>query len=284
MANPTRPPQKRRKLTLPPRPLHLRNGGSANSFIPANSAPYALSPSGSDTEEEDSTDLEQHFLDKMTDDTDQKIQTVFGAGVNVWKSLGGTVYTDLDDGVKSKMREEQLWGTKRKRNDAKGKKGGNDASQVDRLKEVPVVPQGVVTLAQSPLPAAAARSPLQTPMATPTPMIKALTAPAPAIAPYRPRTPHDTQFNRGSAGIDPLGAYNRPIHPLPAARQLGAAADQAPLRRIVSGSFGSFEGGRPGRFDERAYRLGQGTGGGEEGEKGEGKLDVFKGKPWLRRL
>ena len=60
--------------------------------------------------------------------------------------------------------------------------------------------------------------------------------------------------------------------------------------RIVSGSFGSFEGGGLSRFDERKYRLLQGSekGTDEQGKKGDdgdaakaAKANVFKKMPWL---
>lgn len=154
--------------------------------------------------------------------------------------------------------------------------------------------------------------------------------PAPTT-PYPTRSPTATQFHHSSAGIDPMGAYNRPIKPLPkrripttittcnypspphllhhlqmkasqhpspgpGARPLGPlsllhhhhhhhrqiaarASEQTTVRRIVSGSFGSFE-GPVGRFDERVYRLGGRRKEDEEG--GEKKLNPFKGRPWLR--
>lgn len=62
--------------------------------------------------------------------------------------------------------------------------------------------------------------------------------------------------------------------------------------RIVSGSFGSFD-GVPSRFDERAYRLlpktsvAKKTGDVKEAskkvKKADGKPDLFKSKPWLQR-
>ncbi|KAJ4362537.1 hypothetical protein N0V83_010631 [Neocucurbitaria cava] len=356
--NPTVPPApKRRKLGFIPPGTYRRNCGSNASFVPmsAEPAPRPLSlhqasstttttktttssgeielgtdtaageydgggdgdNGGSDTESEDNNALEQFFLDKMTDDTDTKVQTVFGDGVVVWRSHGGTVYTDLSDKEKKRRRAEEIWGVKRKREDEVDdnpmdkKKGDGDDKEVvknDHGKPIPLPPDppGV-------LPARG------------------------GAVPYPPRTPNDTRFNRGSAGIDPLGAYNRPIKPLPSRsrqeryhlnpyhnlnhmqnlnlnqnqnqhetpqydnHQRGAvvlnptAAPQA-AHRIVSGSFGSFEVRQPSRFDERAYRLlpGQGKTGGEkkgDGGVGDGKvgreemgtrLDPFKGKPWLR--
>lgn len=98
--------------------------------------------------------------------------------------------------------------------------------------------------------------------------------PAQTIPTYRTRYPSDTQFHHGSAGIDPLGAYSRPV----AGQRLqhGSAATTR-HHQIVSGSFGSFEPGRPLRFDEREYQLLAG------GKRKRGELDIFKGKPWLRR-
>lgn len=89
---------------------------------------------------------------------------------------------------------------------------------------------------------------------------------------YRARHPTDTQFHRGSAGIDPLGAHNRRIH-LSNTLLRSSQAGVTPRYRIVSGSFGSFGPSKPSRFDEREYRLfpaNSGAGVGEKRKRGEG--------------
>jgi hypothetical protein len=103
------PKPKRRKLSL----HTVRNGGSTDSFIPPDALAFAAD-AGSDTEEEDNTVLEEEFLNRMTDDTDKKVETVFGKDIEVWKSHGGTVYADINDKVKRKMREQELWGDDQK--------------------------------------------------------------------------------------------------------------------------------------------------------------------------
>lgn len=273
MANPTTTPlPKRRKLFLA-QMTHARNGGGVQSFLAVDAAPWAGADEGSDTEEEDNSEMEQFFLKRMASDTDEKKETVFGEGVTVWKSIGGTVYTDVEEEVKKKLQAEKIWGVKRTADDMEGgdknkkrKKTDDGAVKYPDIPPVPLVPISAY------------------PILPPPPAL------LPPPAAYRARTPNDTVFNRGSAGIDPLGAYNRPIKPLPTCRH-DTEVLQAPPIRIVSGSFGSFE-GQPSRFDERAYRLLPGSGatekgGNEEQREGKGKLakklDPFKGKPWLRR-
>ncbi|KAI4655207.1 uncharacterized protein J4E79_008272 [Alternaria viburni] len=75
---------------------------------------------GSETDEEDNEDEAQEYLNKMTDDTNRKVETVFGKGVEVWKSFNGTIYADVNDKVKRKQRDEEVWGKKRKRGGADG--------------------------------------------------------------------------------------------------------------------------------------------------------------------
>ncbi len=90
---------------------------------------------GSETDEEDNEDTAQHYLNKMTDDTDRKVETVFGKGVEVWKSFGGTVYADVDDETRKKLRDEELWGKKRKEKrekKEKEKRKGKCGGSVDR--------------------------------------------------------------------------------------------------------------------------------------------------------
>ncbi|KAI4950587.1 hypothetical protein J4E91_004472 [Alternaria rosae] len=78
---------------------------------------------GSETDEEDNEDEAQEYLNKMIDDTNRKVETVFGKGVEVWKSFNGTIYADVNDTVKRKQRDQEVWGKKRKRGvvDGQGK-------------------------------------------------------------------------------------------------------------------------------------------------------------------
>lgn len=107
---PSTPLSKRRKLSLLDT-IRVRNGGENTSFLTvANTPPSAREPDGSDTEDEEDEETAQYYLNKMTDDDmDRKTTTVFGEGIEVWKSFGGTVYADYTDGVKRKMREEEVW-------------------------------------------------------------------------------------------------------------------------------------------------------------------------------
>jgi hypothetical protein len=77
---------------------------------------------GSETDEEDNEDTAQHYLNKMTDDTDRIVETVFGKGVEVWKSFNGTVYADVDDETRKKQRDEEMWGKKKKKKTQKEKR------------------------------------------------------------------------------------------------------------------------------------------------------------------
>ncbi|KAF1938501.1 hypothetical protein EJ02DRAFT_473446 [Clathrospora elynae] len=350
------PPPKRRRTSLSTT-FHARNGGSDTSFLAANT-PGISFDGGSDTEDDNDEETAQHYLDKMTDDTNRPMQTVFGFDVDVWKSYGGTVYADVNEQTKKQLRDLELWGP-RKDGKAKaevegGKRKREEEDLEGRFKDVqspssssapkssipnlhrqtssfpatPSSPQsqkysnGTITYPTlPPIPPIPEYPPLQ--LSAPVPK------PLPPPAEYRQRTQGSMQFNRGSAGIDPLGAYNRPIQPLRAralrtenlravaspilqqgtqgvVENLRGAAVLLPrtpegeqrrvgilstlyggARRIVSGSFGSFEAVLPHRFDGRAYRLGpKGEGGGhceKKGEdKGDGKPSPFKGSPWLR--
>lgn len=53
---------------------------------------------GSDTEEEDNTELENYYLNKK-EENERRIETVFGDGLRVWKSFGGTWYTCIEGEV-----------------------------------------------------------------------------------------------------------------------------------------------------------------------------------------
>ncbi|KAF2826017.1 hypothetical protein CC86DRAFT_456327 [Ophiobolus disseminans] len=190
----TSPAAKRRKIntTLGLNvTLRARNGGDDTCFLPAG-LPFTTDD-GSSTEEEDNTELEDHYLNKMTDDTDQPRETVFGPGVEVWKSHGGTIYADLDDKTKRQLREKEIWteeakakvsvGSKRKVSDMARSFGGEGEM---KKKEAKGKGNG---------------------KAKPPKPVK--------IAPYPARTPTDTMFNHGSAAIDSQGAHSRPIKPLP---------------------------------------------------------------------
>lgn len=251
------PPPKRRRLFTN---FRVRNGGSNTSFLTPGLLRTAEDAAGSSTDEEENEDLAQYYLDKMTDDTNRRVETVFGKGVDVWKSFGGTVYADLDEREKRRERERDIWG-KRKRGDEKGR--GIVRAEKDEGKKVGVVEN------QATKPNIAL-------------MLKP-DFPLPPVVQYRHRREEETQFHRGSAGIDPLGNYNRPVKLLPKRARHPAApladtsvvgTDAAPdvpvaalggARRIVSGSFGSFDEVPRGRFDERAYRLGP------KGGRGEGR-------------
>jgi hypothetical protein len=105
------PASKRQKLSLFDT-TRVRNGGGSTDYVTPSSTP-GLSPEaddrGSSTEEEDNTEIEEMYLNKMTDDTDRPKTTVFGEGVNVWTSHNGTTYADLNDKVKREQREKELW-------------------------------------------------------------------------------------------------------------------------------------------------------------------------------
>jgi hypothetical protein len=331
------PAKKFRKLSPPT--TRIRKGGGLTSHITPADTPV-IDP-GSDTEDECDEELAQYYLNKMTDDTDRKKETVFGEGVEVWTSFGGTLYADITDDVRRKMREEELWGQgaldKVEVGGRKRKIGGGEGERV--TKKMELNPDAHKRSADID----AHARPLHTPNPT---------------TPYPDRDPEATHFHHSSAGINPLGAHARPIKPLPkrrlplstpqvtsSATRVGIQGPSPPLAyplprssqvphphtsqtsnthtkghvqitptpgrgevpttpsdrvhplpavrpsRIVSGSFGSFDGSGQGRFDERKYRLGPKGDGGkkDEEDKGKGKgkgekgLDLFKGKPWLRR-
>ncbi|KAL6702841.1 hypothetical protein ACN47E_000868 [Coniothyrium glycines] len=346
-----------------------RNGGHQDSYI-SHALPSPSQNNGSDTEPDDDNEARaQFYLNKMTDIPSENPVTVFGRGVDVWTSRSGTIYADVNDRVKQKQREKELWGGDKRRK-AEAEMEQQKAQQMaiyqkkqqtatlQKQRKTGVVPPHTSAPSTSALrpsaprpsaPSASAPStpapnpPLATtqttPLKTPTyadttitypgrpvnifawaathqhahaascpnpdppsailppPPISQPASPLPTITQvplgHRTRHPGDSQFHHSSAGIDPLGAHNRPLAGLPSRGRAGRAAGKGRGRVIVSGSFGSFD-GAVGRFDERAYRMGPGAlkragGGGEEKEKGEGEgdvskgLDVFKGKPWLKR-
>jgi hypothetical protein len=323
------PAKKSRKLS--PSPTRIRNGGGLTSHITPADTP--IIDTGSDTEDECDEELAQYYLNKMTDDTDRKKETVFGEGIEVWTSVGGTVYADITDDVRRKIREEELWGQgaldtvevgggKRKIGS-----GVEDEKVTEKKERSPDAHKGSADIDAHACPPHTQRT-----------------------IPYPDRDPDATLFYHSSAGINPLGAHARPVKPLPKRRlplssphvtssatrigiqgpshphhssqvphphtsrtsnmhtkgpvQIFPTQDHGEVQtapskrghplpavrpsRIVSGSFGSFDGSGRGRFDERKYRLGpKGDDGGKKDEedrgKGERGLDMFKGKPWLRR-
>jgi hypothetical protein len=77
--------QKRQKMSLFDDP-RARNGGNSTSFVSTSNTGIMDTTFGSTTDEEDD-DTEQQYLKKMVFDTDRKAETVFGKGVDVWKSF-----------------------------------------------------------------------------------------------------------------------------------------------------------------------------------------------------
>ena len=360
---------KRRKLELF-NTIRVLNGGSDDDLVtPSNTPAEIVEDGGSDTEDEDAADAEetaQYYLNKMHDDTNRVKQTVFGEGVEVWKSHGGTIYADLTDQVKRDIREKETWNAEAMATVAGGlkRKMGEEADakiqnwMLDKKTDGTPIPPDVSHPPPIPFTYTNIPQPIPMPPAPPLPPTEA----------YPNRDPSATRFHFSSAGIDPLGAHARPIKPLPRRAQLPRMGERligtgvpgtssrdpipraslltttqqvrdggsppvpasnpllrrralpvfrAPLagalgverKRVVSGSFGSFEGG-VGRFDQRAYRLGQKleTVGEEEENvensvttptkdpvetpvkktlkkagKDDKKPDLFKGKPWLKR-
>jgi hypothetical protein len=213
--------QKRRKLSLFGT-IRVRNGGAITDHITPANTPEDAADDGSDTEDEADEETAQYYLNKMTDDMDRKTETVFGPGVEVWTSHGGTVYADLNDRVKRKMKEQELWNQ-----DAKQKvEGGlkrklapsfdqhHHVQDSDNKTDTVVVPDGQVRYP-------VLRDPNEDDHHDHRPNNKTILPipdPPPALspkAPYPSRNPNTTQFCHSSAGIDPLGAYNRPVKPLP---------------------------------------------------------------------
>ncbi|KAH7377817.1 hypothetical protein BKA66DRAFT_571846 [Pyrenochaeta sp. MPI-SDFR-AT-0127] len=263
MANTKYPPTKRHKVSLT-YTLRARNCGAQDSFLPADNPAFRdTGDDASDTEEDDDAEMVQYYLNKRKDETARNVETVFGAGVRVWKSMGGTMYSGVEEGVKSKSKAKNI--QRPKTQGVKRQFGGDlkeDEQSVSGEKKKGEA--GMVTIPHiSPYPA------------LPQPQ-------TPHTNTYRTRTPHDTIFNKGSAGIDPLGAHNRPVKSLPVRRQ-DTEGHSGPFNRIVSGSFGSFEMQPPSRFDERPYKMLPNTMDEEESSNNsEKKVNPFKGKPWLR--
>lgn len=89
-------------LNVTPR---ARNGGDGNSFVPAD----LIIDEGSETEEEDNTAMDNEFLNKMVDEDNRPVETVFGPGTEVWRSKGGTVYADVNEETKRELRDRAIW-------------------------------------------------------------------------------------------------------------------------------------------------------------------------------
>jgi hypothetical protein len=220
---------KRRRIALNST-FRVRNGGSSNtSFITPSTALPNTTASGSDTEEEDNEDLAQEYLNKMTDDTDRPTQTVFGKSVDVWKTEDGLVHADHTDKMKKKLRDEEIWGKKRKRGaKSKARQSNplqNPASQphssstgeargyADSTISYPFLPPTCPSFVP-PSPTASEWELFSASASLSQSMLDPNTLPPPLQ--YRPVQDGDT-----------LGAHNRSIKPLPA-RAKGAENHQTP--------------------------------------------------------
>ncbi|KAF3032794.1 hypothetical protein E8E12_001094 [Didymella heteroderae] len=198
-----------------------------------------------DTEEEDNTELEQYYLAR-TSDKGKDVNTIFGKGVRVWKSLEGTVYTYI---IGENIDGEVVMPRKRKcaqRFAVSSLQADEDQTSNQRL--APVTPPS-------------------RPAPTPAPVTK-----------LRARNPAkvSTIFHHGSAAIKPRGACTRP--PQHVRQRLQAVPVSSPLekrRRLMSGSFGTFA-GAPSRFSSRSYRLLPGR---KDDEEGYEQM-VFRARPW----
>lgn len=303
---------------------------------------------GSETDEEDNEDEAQEYLNKMTDDTNRKVETVFGKGVEVWKSFNGTMYADVNDKVKRKQRDEEVWGKKRKQGVANGQ-GKVLEQRFDSLRNSTSSSSSAsnATVASTPYP------PLSTytdstisypslPLKYDTSLPSTPTASEWEIFPVRPSQEEDfpvapleykslskTILEPGSAGTSMARSFDRPIKPLPArvhrteevqttdttvSQSVPPRSDRSnsrlsPVspppstptgfigtmlggaRRVMSGSFGSFESRQAVRFDERGYELLPGSfdEASEKQSLGDGerdrdaKHDKIDGRPWPRK-
>jgi hypothetical protein len=137
---PTQPALKRQKLSFFAT-IRARNGGSPDSFLTPSSSSPPTNDDGSDTEEEDNTKLEEEYLNKMTDDTDRPKQTVFGEGVEVWTSHGGTVYADVNDKIKRAQREKEIWSAEARSKVSVGSKRKFEEIKVKAEKKPLVMPE-----------------------------------------------------------------------------------------------------------------------------------------------
>ncbi|KAH4035299.1 hypothetical protein HBI25_121750 [Parastagonospora nodorum] len=188
---------KHRKLSLF-NTIRVLNGGSDDDLVtPFNTPLEIVEDGGSDTEDEEDEQTAQYYLNKMRDDTDRPKQTVFGEGVEVWKSYGGTIYADLTDQVKRKMREEETWNAEAMATVAGGlkRKMGEEADakiknwMLEKKTDGKPIPPDPISMPLAPI--------------------------LPSTEAYPDRDPSATRFHFSSAGIDPLGAHARPIKPLP---------------------------------------------------------------------
>ncbi|KAI4652170.1 hypothetical protein J4E93_002367 [Alternaria ventricosa] len=322
-----------------------RNGGSSTSFITTSNTGIMDTTHGSETDEEDNEDEAQEYLNKMTDDTNRKVETVFGKGVEVWKSFNGTMYADVTDKVKRKQRDEELWGKKRKRGGADGQ-GKVLEQRFDSLRNSTSSSSSTSTAASTPVPDLPQSTYSDSTISYPslptrydTSLPSTPTASEWEIFPLRPSQETDfpatpleykslsrTISEPEGTGTSLSGSFNRPIKPLPArvhrmeGLQMTDATSTSPqsgrsnsqvqpvtpppstptsflggmlggARRVISGSFGTFESAQADRFDERRYRLLPGSfsevgekqshGDGEEDQ--DAKYDKVEGRPWLRK-
>ncbi|KAL5120011.1 hypothetical protein ACEQ8H_002109 [Pleosporales sp. CAS-2024a] len=188
---------KRRKL-VPFDTIRVRKGGSNSSHITPLDT-NAVGNAGSDTEDEADEETAQYYLNKMSDDADRPKETVFGKDIQVWRSKDGTMHADLTDRQKQQMRERELWNQEALDKVAGGLKrkiAGEKEADVKQWMQGQMGKGDMVPVEPTPLPAA------------PKPPLKSA---------YPARDPSRTLFHHSSAGIDPLGAHNRPIimRPLP---------------------------------------------------------------------
>ncbi|KAH8624810.1 hypothetical protein IG631_20275 [Alternaria alternata] len=277
-----------------------RNGGNSTSFVSTSNTGIMDITFGSTTDEED-YDTEQQYLNKMVNDTDRKVETVFGKGVDVWKSFNGTVYADVNDGIKRQRRDEEIWGKKkgkRKRATVEKEKGGGQLEQrfdsLRNLKSIsgsgststPTSEWEVFPVRQSqyddfsgtPLEYKSTNNSDRT--------SKPLSSHSPR--PQSFQTARTTSHQSTSPHSHPSSSQPHSIIPSPPADVFGNTIDGT--RRIVPESFGSFDGGQVDRFVERRYRLLPEHMGRAEGNSGQdrdgdrdGKPDKLKGRPRLRK-
>ncbi|KAG9191259.1 hypothetical protein G6011_09347 [Alternaria panax] len=327
---------------------HARNGGNSTSFVNTSNTGIVDTTFGSTTDEEDDDETEQHYLNKMTDDTDRKVETVFGKGVEVWKSFNGTVYADVNDRIKKQRRDEEVWGKKKDKRRRDTKRKGKEerlleqrfdslqSSESSGSTSTPTpstYPDVTISFPSLPLSEEHQASFPSTPTAseweifpvrqsqyddfsgTPleyTPINHPLSSRETAVRDIPnsidgPTKPLASRAHRSrdvrsasSIGYQTAVPHPRSPSPYPPSPRLPYAAPPPPTiffnntidgsRRIVSGSFGSFNGEQVDRFDGRGYRLLPGQMGGEAEKKEQdgdghqdGKPDKFKGRPWLRR-
>ena len=86
------------ELVLAPSPP-LVSGLVTTSAEPDSQGTCNSWDAGSDTEEEDNTALEAHYLNNKTEEYQRRVETVLGDGLRIWKSMGGTWYTYIEGEV-----------------------------------------------------------------------------------------------------------------------------------------------------------------------------------------